>query len=41
MEKQSDSHSISVYDRNEKLADNSLDNLNLADETEYLRNPMN
>lgn len=34
MEKQSDSHSISVYDRNEKLADNSLDNLNLADETE-------
>ena len=33
-EKQSDSHSISVYDRNEKLADNSLDNLNLADETE-------
>lgn len=34
MEKQSDSHSISVDDRNEKLADNSLDNLNLADETE-------
>ena len=33
-EKQSDSHSISVYDRNEKLADNSLGDLNLADETE-------
>lgn len=34
MEKQSDSHSISVDDRNEKLADNSLGDLNLADETE-------
>ena len=34
LEKQSDSYSISVDDRNEKLADNSLGNLNLADETE-------
>lgn len=33
-EKQSDSYSISVDDRNEKLADNSLGDLNLADETE-------
>lgn len=34
LEKQSDSYSISVDDRNEKLADNSLGDLNLADETE-------
>ena len=41
MEKQSDSHSISVDDRNEKLADNSLGDLNLADEQKYIRNRMN
>lgn len=34
IEKQADSHSISIYDRNEKLANNSLDNLKLIDETE-------
>ena len=34
LEKQSDSYSISVDDRNEKLSDNSLGDLNLADETE-------
>lgn len=34
LEKQSDSYSISVDDRNEKLADNFLGDLNLADETE-------
>lgn len=34
IEKQSGSYSISVYDRNEKIANNSLDNLKLADEKE-------
>ena len=39
IEKQSGSYSISVYDRNEKIANNSLDNLKLADETEVSKKP--